>query len=78
MARRSANQREPRIGMLVPPGYRAHPGGVITEAGRAVGAENLCHLGRYLADTRSTRFVLGARRAGLGVAGDGMIFGLWA
>jgi hypothetical protein len=53
-------------------------GVVIGIADSPVGAENLCHLGRYLADTRSTRFVLGARRAGLGLAGDGMIFGLWA
>jgi hypothetical protein len=38
-------------------------------------AENLCHLGKGPAE-RGRAF--GMRRGGLGPAGGGMIFGLWA
>jgi hypothetical protein len=38
-------------------------------------AENLCHLGKAPAERGRT---FGMRRAGLGPAGGGMIFGLWA
>jgi hypothetical protein len=43
-----------------------------------VGAENLCHLGRCPTERRRFGQALGVGRAGLGSAGGGMIFGLWA
>ena len=44
----------------------------------AVGAENLCHLGRCLADGDRLDLALDVGRPGLGLAGGGMIFSLWA
>jgi hypothetical protein len=43
-----------------------------------VGAENLCHLGRCPADGGRLGLAFGVGWAGLGLAGGGMIFGLWA
>jgi hypothetical protein len=43
-----------------------------------VGAENLCRLGRCLADGGRLGLAFDVGRASLGLAGGGMIFGLWA
>jgi len=43
-----------------------------------VSAENLCHLGRCPTERRRFGQAFGVGRAGLGSAGGGMIFGLWA
>jgi hypothetical protein len=46
-----------------------------TEHHRLEGAENLCHLGKWVAERgRAPR----ARPTGLGLSGGAMIFGLWA
>jgi hypothetical protein len=43
-----------------------------------VGAENLCHLGRRLAERGRFGPVFGVGRTGPDLAGGGMIFGPWA
>jgi hypothetical protein len=45
---------------------------------RVVGAENLCYLGRCLAESGWFGPGFGVGGAGLGPAGGGMIFGMWA
>ena len=44
----------------------------------AVGAENLCHLGRCPSERGRFGQALGVCQAGLGSTEGGMIFGLWA
>lgn len=43
-----------------------------------MGAENLYHLGRHPAERGRFSQALGVGRADSGLAGGGMIFGLWA
>ena len=60
---------------------RGPTAGAITPPERQVirvGAENLCHLGKCLADGDRLDLALDVGRPGPGLAGGGMIFGLWA
>ena len=52
--------------------------GIAVHARGAVGAENLRHLGRCSADCGRPGPRSGVGRAGLGLSGGAMIFGLWA
>ena len=48
---------------------------LVADSAQTEGAENLCHLGKCLAERGRT---FGVWPAGRGLSGGGMIFGLWA